>query len=567
MKAMSLLLATAVVATPAVAQVSYDRIVHADKEPQNWLTYSGNYAGHRFSPLKQVNRNTVKSLRMAWALQMPTPYTETTPIVVDGIVYLTGANFAMAVDGRSGRKLWSWRRPTPANFTVVGFGATNRGAAVLDDTLYIGAFDGALVALDLKTGAERWTAPVADWKKGYAITVAPLAAAGNVVVGVSGGEAGIRGFVDAYDAKTGQRAWRFYTVPGPGETGNETWEGDSWKTGGAPTWVTGSFDPETGLLYWGAGNPSPDWNGDKRKGDNLYSCSLLAIDIATGKLRWHFQFTPHDTHDWDSNHVPMLFDAIVGGRKRKVVAVANRNAFYYLLDRTTGEFLSATAFARQSWNAGFDKDGRPILRPNSEPTEAGQIISPDYNGATVWQSPSYSPLTGLVYISARDTTASYFKRDTPYEEGGAFMGGGADRQPFAEHKSAIRALEAGTGKRKWEYTLLTPPWAGVMSTAGNLVFSGSDEGLFYALDAERGSLLWSAQLGGEVHAGPMSFAVDGRQYIAVAADRVMYAFSLPDSPGSDVGATGAKQPSQVGASRSSAIRNSPRSRSHGSKRW
>jgi len=353
MKVLVSLLLAVFGATASAQQVSYERIVKAAQdEPQNWLTYSGGYAGHRYSLLTQVDRRNVGTLKMAWAMQMPSTRTETSPIVVDGIVYLTGPNFVFAVDGRTGRKVWTWRRPLPNNFKTIGFGPVNRGAAVLDDMLYVGALDGALVALDLKSGGERWVAPVADWRKGYAITVAPLAAAGKVIIGVSGGEAGVRGLLDAYDAKTGKRAWRFHTIPAAGEKGVETWAGDSWKTGGGPTWVTGSFDPETNVLYWGTGNPSPDWNGDKRIGDNLYTCSLLALDIATGKLRWYFQFTPHDVHDWDSNHVPLLFDAKIGGVERKLVAVANRNAFYYLLDRTNGAFISATQFAHQTWNGG-----------------------------------------------------------------------------------------------------------------------------------------------------------------------------------------------------------------------
>ncbi len=292
------LILLAALSSNALAQVPYERILKAASEPQNWLTYSGNYAGHRYSPLSEINIGNVSSLKMAWALQMSNTKVETSPIVVDGILYVTGPNFAFAIDGLSGRKLWSWNRPLPPQFSTHGFGPVNRGAAVLNDKLYVGALDGALVALDLKTGVERWHASVADWHQGFAITVAPLAAAGKVIVGVSGGEAGARGFIDAYDAETGKQVWRFYTVPAPGEPGSDTWSGDSWKSGGGPTWVTGSFDPETDLLYWGVGNPGPDWDGDARKGDNLYTCSLLALDLSTGKLRWHFQFTPHDTHDW-----------------------------------------------------------------------------------------------------------------------------------------------------------------------------------------------------------------------------------------------------------------------------
>jgi alcohol dehydrogenase (cytochrome c) len=518
----------------AYGQVPFERIVNAGHEPQNWLTYSGNYAGHRYSELSEIDRKSVASLKVAWAVQMPSSRTETTPIAIDGILYITAPNMVSAIDGKTGRSLWTWTRPLPPKFRMNGFVAVNRGAAVLDDTLYVGALDGVLIALDLKSGSERWRAPVADWHAGFAITSAPIAAAGKVVIGVSGGEAGVRGFLDAYDAKTGKRAWRFYTVPAPGEPGNETWANDSWKTGGGTTWTPGSFDPETGILFWGVGNPGPDWNGDGRKGDNLYTCSLLALDLASGKLRWHFQFTPHDTHDWDSAHVPLLINGRINGAERKLVAVANRNAFYYVLDRSTGRFISATAYATQTWNDGFEADGRPIIRPQSEPTEQGQLVAPDFNGATVWPSPSYSPQTQLVYVAARDSATVYFKRDTPYVEGTYFMGGTYGSVTYPEHKSAIRALDASTGKMAWEFTLLTPPWAGVLSTAGNLVFSGSSEGLFYALDAQTGKLLWNIHLGGEITANPMAYAIDGHEYLVIAADRVLYAFDLPKTGGNDV---------------------------------
>jgi alcohol dehydrogenase (cytochrome c) len=445
----------------AYGQVPFERIVNAGHEPRNWLTYSGNYAGHRYSELSEIDRKSVASLKVAWAVQMPSSRTETTPIAIDGILYITAPNMVSAIDGKTGRSLWTWTRPLPPKFRMNGFVAVNRGAAVLDDTLYVGALDGVLIALDLKSGSERWRAPVADWHAGFAITSAPIAAAGKVVIGVSGGEAGVRGFLDAYDAKTGKRAWRFYTVPAPGEPGNETWANDSWKTGGGTTWTPGSFDPETGILFWGVGNPGPDWNGDGRKGDNLYTCSLLALDLASGKLRWHFQFTPHDTHDWDSAHIPLLINGRINGAERKLVAVANRNAFYYVLDRSTGSFISATAYATQTWNDGFEANGRPIVRPQSEPTEQGQLVAPDFNGATVWPSPSYSPQTQLVYVAARDSATVYFKRDTPYVEGTYFMGGTYGSVTYPEHKSAIRALDASTGKMAWEFTLLTPRWWGV----------------------------------------------------------------------------------------------------------
>lgn len=411
------------------AQVPFERIVNADREPGNWLSYSRDLQGRRFSPLTEINTQNVSGLRVKWAFQFREPRTEVSPIVIDGILFVTGPNSAAAIDGRSGRLLWTWTRPLPADFHSIGFGHTNRGPAVLDDKLFVATLDGYLVALDLKSGIERWSSKVLNYKTGYSMTMAPLTIDGKVVIGVSGGEAGIRGFIDAYDAKTGQRAWRFWTIPGPGEPGHDTWSGEAWKTGGGATWVTGSYDPELKLIYWGVGNPGPDWNGDVRQGDNLYTCSLLALDADSGKLRWYFQFSPHDTHDWDATHVPILFDAPIHGTNRKLVAVANRNAFYYVLDRATGEFLLGKPYAKQTWATGLDAKGRPIAAPNAEPTKEGNLIWPNLNGATVWFSPSYDPQTGLVYVATREIGARYFKRDTPYKPGTFFPGGGEDELP------------------------------------------------------------------------------------------------------------------------------------------
>lgn len=327
---------------PAFGQVPYERIVNADKEPGNWLTYSRNYEGHRYSPLGEITTANVSGLKVKWAFQFQDRRSEVSPVAVDGILYVTGPNSAAALDAHTGRTLWVWKRPIPSDYRNIGFPRTSRGPAVLDDKLFVATLDCYLVALDLKSGIERWAIKVADYKSGYSMTMAPLAIAGKVVVGISGGETGIRGFVDAYDAKTGKQAWRFWTIPGPGEAGNKTWSGQSWKTGGGATWVTGSYDPVLRLVYWGVGNPGPDWNGDVRPGDNLYTCSLVALDADTGRLRWYFQFTPHDTHDWDAAHVPVLFDGEIGGRRRKLVAIANRNAFYYVLDRITGEDRKST---------------------------------------------------------------------------------------------------------------------------------------------------------------------------------------------------------------------------------
>lgn len=508
------------------AQVPFERIVNADREPGNWLSYSRDLQGRRFSPLTEINTQNVSGLRVKWAFQFREPHTEVSPIVIDGILFVTGPNSAAAIDGRSGRLLWTWTRPLPADFHSIGFGHTNRGPAVLDDRLFVATLDGYLVALDLKSGIERWSSKVLNYKTGYSMTMAPLAIDGKVVIGVSGGEAGIRGFIDAYDAKTGQRAWRFWTIPGPGEPGHDTWSGEAWKTGGGATWVTGSYDPELKLIYWGVGNPGPDWNGDVRQGDNLYTCSLLALDADSGKLRWYFQFSPHDTHDWDATHVPILFDAPIHGTNRKLVAVANRNAFYYVLDRATGEFLLGKPYAKQTWATGLDAKGRPIAAPNAEPTKEGNLIWPNLNGATVWFSPSYDPQTGLVYVATREIGARYFKRDTPYKPGAFFPGGGEDELPADDASGAIKALQAESGELRWEFKLHSPPWAGVLSTAGGLVFSGSEEGNFYALDTNTGKPLWDFQTGGAIGANPISFTIDRHQFIAIAADRVLYVFGL-----------------------------------------
>ena len=526
MRAILIAAVCAVLASAAAAQVSFERIVQADKEPGNWLTYSRNYQGHRFSPLAEINVTNVGNLKVKWAFQFSHPSNEVSPIVVDGVMYVTGPNAAAALDARTGRTLWFWRRPIPSDYHNIGFGRVNRGPAILDDKLYVTTLDCYLVALDLKSGTQMWATKVGDYKLGYSMTVAPLAIDGKIVVGVSGGEAGIRGFVDAYDAKTGKQAWRFWTIPGPGEPGHETWSGESWKTGGGSTWVTGVYDPDLKLVYWGVGNPGPDWNGDVRPGDNLYTCSLLALDTDTGRLRWYFQFSPHETHDWDAAHVPVLVDAKINGRERKLIVNANRNAFYYVLDRTTGEFLAGRPYAKQTWARGLDAKGRPIVVPDTEPSEKGALVWPNLNGATVWFSPSYSPQTGLFYVAAREIGSVYFKRDAEYKPGTFYAGGGEDELPMDDAWGAIRALDPTSGEMRWEFKLHSPPWAGVLSTAGGLVFSGSDEGNFYALDARTGKPLWDFQTGGGINANPISFNVDGHQRIAISANEVLYVLGL-----------------------------------------
>jgi alcohol dehydrogenase (cytochrome c) len=512
--------------------VPYERIRDAAREPANWLTYSGTYRGHRHSPLTEITRDNVSRLAPAWVYQTREPGTiESTPIVVDGVLYLTEhPHIITALDGKSGRPLWQYRRPAAKG--VVGCcGPVNRGAAVLGDALYASTYDGRLLALDLKSGTLRWEVAVVDPASGHSLTAAPLAVKDKIIVGVSGGEFGIRGYLDAYDAATGKRAWRLWTIPGPGAAGHETWAGESWKTGGAATWLTGTFDPDLNLLYWGTGNPAPDYNGDDRAGDNLYSNSLLAIDVDRGTLKWHFQFTPHDLHDWDSNQIPVLVDAPIDGVPRKLVLHANRNGFYYVLDRATGAFLRGVQFARQSWADGLDAKGRPIRRAGTAPSMEGTTVYPGLAGATNWFSPSYSPTTGLFYLQAREDYAqTFYKAKTPYEAGKHFEGGNTREIAGSEHRGVVKALDAVTGAVRWQFDLFAPAYSGVMSTAGGLVFGGTREGSIFALDAETGQPLWRFMTGAPIAADPVSFAIDGRQHVALSAGQAVFVFALQPLP-------------------------------------
>jgi len=508
-------------------KVPFERIVNAGREPGSWLTYSRDYSGARYSPLSEITASNVQNLRIKWMYQFPDAGNEVSPLVVDGIMYVTGPNTASALDARTGRVLWNWKRPIPADFHALGFGHVNRGGAVLGSNLYVGTLDGYLVALDLKSGAERWASQVADYHVGYSITGAPLALENKVITGVSGGEGGVRGLIDAYDAESGKRVWRFWTIPGPDDQrAFHTWAGDSAQTGGGPTWVTGAYDPELKLLYWGIGNPSPDWNGDARAGDNLYTDSVVALDTETGRLRWHFQFTAHDTHDWDACHVPVLFDGTAGGHRRKLLANANRNGFYYVLDRESGAFVTGQAYSKQTWSKGLDAKGRAMVQPHTDPTLEGTLVWPNMNGATLWFSPSYSPATELMYVPVRIKGARYFKRAMDFKPGIFYPGGGEDELSALEASGEIRAVHATTGAVAWRFPLLTPASSGVLSTAGNLVLSGTDEGNVFALDAMSGKPLWDFEAGSAVEANPISYELDNHQYIAISADRVLLVFGL-----------------------------------------
>lgn len=526
------------------AQVSYDRLLRAVEEPQNWLTYSGTYASQRYSLLRQINPTNVKTLEQKWVFQAESlEKFEMTPLVVDGVMYLTQApSDAVALDAKTGRVFWIYRYyPSPDVKPCCG--SVNRGLAILGDTLFLATLDAHLVALDAKNGRPLWKTQVANASAGYAMTLAPLVIKDKVIVGVAGGEFGIRGFVAAYDARTGREAWRFNIIPGPGEPGHETWQGDSWEHGGASIWVTGSYDPDLNLTYWGSGNPGPDWNPAQRPGDNLYSDSVVALDPDTGKLRWFFQFTPNDPYDYDSVQVPMLVDAIWNGSARKLMMWANRNGFFYVLDRATGQFLVGYPFVKVNWASGLDAKGRPIQTPQPE----GAPTYPGVQGATNWYSPSYSPRTGLFYVSAWEDYASVFVKEAQqYEEGRRFVGGrptspipGGQNVPSirrgpinvwteAAGHGAVIALDPRTGEKKWKFPMTDVTDSGILTTATDLLFTGGREGYFHALDARTGALLWKASLGGQTAAGPMTYQVDGKQYVSIAAGHSLFTFALRD---------------------------------------
>jgi alcohol dehydrogenase (cytochrome c) len=512
-------------APSASGQVTSQRLLESAKEPQNWLMYSGDYAGHRFSALEQINTANAASLAPKWAYQtMAGGKLETTPLVVDGILYGTGQDDrAFALDARSGRPIWQYQRALPSDIRPC-CGRVNRGLAIYGDKVFLGTLDSHVIALDAKTGNVVWDVTAFDYRQGYSITLAPLVIKNLVMIGVSGGEYGIRGFIDAYDAATGERKWRFYTVPGPGEPGHESWEGDSWKIGGAPAWITGSYDPITNTTFWTTGNPSPSNRGEGRAGENLYSNSLLALDPDTGKLKWFFQFTKHDEHDYDATQVPVM----VEHGDQHLILQANRNGFFYVIDRATGKLVSANPYAKVTWSDSKDANGAPVARKDASPTPEGNRVCPGAAGATNWMSPTYDPQTQLFYVTAREQCDVFSTAPQPYEAGHAYYGSAYfpndDAAPFW---GALRAIEPATGKIKWEWKHPSPTWSGVLSTAGGLVFTGDAEGNFIALEAATGKALWHFQCGASVYSSPMSYAIDGKQYVAIAAGSALFTFALP----------------------------------------
>ena len=531
----------AVVTGSLPAQVSFDRILRANQEPQNWLTYSGTTMSQRHTPLTQITPQNVKNLEMQWMYQARSlEKFEATPLVVDGIMYTVQApNDVMALDAVTGRLFWMYSY-APAVEARPCCGRVNRGLAILGDTLYMGTIDAHLLAIDAKNGKPLWNVQVAKPQSGYALTHAPLVVKDKVIVGTAGGEFGIRGYIAAYDAKTGREVWRFYTIPGPGEPGHETWQNDAWKTGGGSVWVTGSYDPDLNLTYWGIGNPGPDWNGDPRPGDNLYTDSVVALDADTGKLKWHYQFSPHDEFDYDSVQVPVLADMDWQGRARKVMLWANRNGLFYVLDRTTGQFLLGKPFVKVNWMDGFDEKGRPKRVAGKTPSAEGTQIFPGNQGGTNWYSPSYSARTGLFYIpSWVEYDSTYFKIPAEYKEGERYTAGaprstiGGSNAPGGqltrldeEGHGAVRAMDPKTGAMKWEFKMADVTDAGILTTDSDLLFTGGRDGYFFALDARNGELLWKVTTGGRAQNGPMSYSVNGKQYVAFAAGNSLFSYAL-----------------------------------------
>ena len=526
------------------AQVSSERLLHASDEPQNWLTYSGSYASQRYSSLHQIDPTNVKNMELQWVFQAQSLQKfETTPLVVDGIMYVTQSpNDVLAIDAKTGRVFWMYRY-TPSPDARPCCGIVNRGVAILGDSLFMATVDAHLVAIDAKNGHVLWNKKLAEPAAGYAATLAPLVVKDKVIVGVAGGEYGIRGFIAAFNASTGEESWRFNTVPDSDDPAHETWSGDSYKHGSAAVWMTGSYDPTLNLTYWGTGNPGPDFAIDQRLGDNLYSDSVVALDPDTGKLKWYFQFSPHDPYDFDSVQVPVLADASWQGSTRKLMLWGNRNGFFYVLDRTNGKFLSGNPFVKVNWASGLDANGRPLFTPQPP----GKPSYPGIQGGTNWYSPSYSPRTGLFYLSTwEDYSTTISGTPVEYKEGQRFGGGavtgaitggdnpGTTRQgPINTYTEAVahgsvKALDPQTGKPRWTYDLHDVNTSGILTTASDLLFAGSREGYFHALDARTGALLWKINLGGEVVAGPITYQVEGKQYVAIAAGNGLFVFSPRD---------------------------------------
>ncbi len=497
----------------------------------DWPTYHGDRGGNRYSTLAQINRTTVGRLAPAWVFPLPDASgLQVTPLVVDGVMYVTKANECFALDAGSGRRIWHYQRPRTKGLAGDAASGINRGVAVDGDRLFMVTDHAHLIALNRFTGDLVWETKMADWQQNYGATSAPLVVGNLVVSGISGGDEGVRGFLAAFDRGSGKEVWRFWTVPAPGQPGSETWRGTASAHGCAATWLTGTWDPELQTLYWPTGNPCPDYDGTERQGDNLYADSILALDPATGRLKWHFQYTPHDLWDWDAQQPPVLVDTTWEGRPRKLLLHANRNGFFYVLDRTSGALLLAKPFVKKlTWAREIGTDGRPVLNPDQTPTADGRTVCPAVEGATNWFSTSFSPSTGLYYVQALEKCTVYARTPEIWRAGQSFYGG-TTRRASEPGQKVLRAIDVRTGAITWEMPQTGPAssWGGTLATAGGLVFVGEDSGALMAVDAATGAPLWQFQTNVQWKASPMTYAFDGRQHVAVAAGPNILAFKLID---------------------------------------
>jgi alcohol dehydrogenase (cytochrome c) len=496
----------------------------------DWSSYNGDYSGRRFSSLHEINLANVAKLRAEWIFHPGNSQSlEATPVVIRGLMYLTSANDVFALDARTGRVLWHHQRPISSGLLDDAAAHKNRGVAVWQHSVYVETDDAHLLSLDARSGAVLWDVPYADKAKHYGATSAPLVVKGSVIVGTSGGDSGVRGFIAAYDVVTGDLKWRLWTIPGPGEFGSSSWPGNSYLYGGGTTWMPGTYDPELDTLYWTTSNAAPDFVGESRPGDDLYTASVLAIDPNTGRLKWYFQFTPHDVYDYDANETPVLVDAEENDAPRHLLVQANRNGFFYVLDRTNGKFLRATPFVeKMNWAKAIDPSGRPILSGRI-PTKQGTYICPGINGATNWFSPSYNPDTRLFYVMALESCNVFFASPKEFARGETYYNTGTKLPPDDHPQKILLAVSVADGKPAWRYPQAGhgDSWGGTLTTAGDLVFFADDAGSFEGVEAKTGRALWHFNTGQTMRASPMSYAVDGVQYVAICAGSDVFSFALP----------------------------------------
>jgi alcohol dehydrogenase (cytochrome c) len=494
----------------------------------DWPTYNGDPGGNRYTTLTQIEKTNIGALAPKWVFSIPGGGTsQVTPVVVSGIMYVSHLNECFALDAGTGRQIWRYQRPR----TKATVGHANRGVGIAGDRLFMVTDDAHVLALNRFTGELLWDTVMDDWRKNYAATSAPLPAGNLVISGVTGGEHGANGFVAAFDQATGKEVWRFWTVPKRGEPGSETWGGKDIDHGGAPTWFTGSYDPGLDTVYWPTGNPAKEYSGDDRKGDNLYSDTILALDRQSGKLKWYYQFTPHDLWDWDATQTSVLVDADWQGTRRKLMLHANRNGFFYVFDRTDGTLLLARQFiTKLTWASGIGPDGRPIKLPNQEPSPTGTFVCPSQDGATNWYSPSFNPATGLYYVQTNEKCSIYTKAEQgEWEAGKTYLGGSQRTAPDPRPQRILRAIDIRTGEIKWEVPQpggRADSWGGTLSTATGLVIFGEDTGALAAADASTGQVLWTFPTNHTWKASPMTYMFDGTQYVAVAAGSNVLAFAV-----------------------------------------